>query len=310
MCINVLHEVATMLKSILMVWVLVHNVPATQEAYEDYLGYQTADRGVISGELAAAIQRPRLADRSYVTLVPKSGPQVAIRIIEGADRGYQPMRRLGWSAIELLVKDPEQLKRDLPGSAFSYLQGPDFLTEQKNILAMQVYGPSQELFYLTHMVDPALSFLVPQPSPEPVGHSFIMVMGSHDIKASIAFFKQHFDNPVVGPIPYRIGVLSDAYGLSNTTEHSLALISMSDGYGIEIDQYPEAATPVPAALGARGGVILVSLSVDPVGIQEPLPWTLAYQGEDDALTGGIVTLPSGTPLELLWSQPVLRQSGK
>jgi len=52
MCINPLYEVATMLKSILMVWVLVHNVPATQEAYEAYLGYQIADRGVISGELA------------------------------------------------------------------------------------------------------------------------------------------------------------------------------------------------------------------------------------------------------------------
>ena len=98
-----------MLKSILMVWVLVQNVPATQEAYEAYLGYQIADRGVISSELAEAIKRPRLANRSYVTLVPKSGPQVGIRIIEGADQGYQPMRRLGWSAIELLVKDPAPL---------------------------------------------------------------------------------------------------------------------------------------------------------------------------------------------------------
>ena len=62
------------------------------------------------------------------------------------------------------MKDPERLKRDLPGSAFTHLQGPDFLTEQKNILAMQVYGPSQELFYLTHMIYPALSFLAPQPS--------------------------------------------------------------------------------------------------------------------------------------------------
>ncbi len=84
---------------------------------------------------------------------------------------------------------------------------------------------------------------------------------------------------------------------------------MSDGYGIEIDQYPKAATPVPAALGARGGVILVSLSVDPAGMKQALPWTLAYPSADDASRGGIVTLPSGTPLELLWSQPVLPQSG-
>jgi len=88
------------------------------------------------------------------------------------------------------------------------------------------------------------------------------------------------------------------------------LISMSDGYGIEIDQYPAAATPVPAPLGARGGVILVSLSVDPEGITQALPWTLSYQDADESSRGGIVTLPSGTPLELLWSQPVLPQSGK
>ena len=155
-----------MLKSILMVWVLVQNVPATQEAYEAYLGYQIADRGVISAELAEAIKRPRLANRSYVTLVPKSGPQVGIRIIEGADQGYQPMRRLGWSAIELLVKDPEQLRTSTcPALRLRHLQGPDFLTEQKNILAMQVYGPSQELFYLTHMVDPA--FVIFSASAEP-----------------------------------------------------------------------------------------------------------------------------------------------
>ena len=29
-----------MLKSILMVWLLAHNLALTQEAYEDYLGYR------------------------------------------------------------------------------------------------------------------------------------------------------------------------------------------------------------------------------------------------------------------------------
>ena len=294
-----------MLKSILMVWVLAQNLALTQEAYEDYLDYRSVDEGVMSAELAAAIDRPELTDRRFVTMMPRSGPQVGLRLVEGDASGYVPMQRVGWSAIELLVQDPAQLETELAGSAFTHLQGPDFLTEQKNILAMQVTGPNRELFYLTHMIDPSKSFLRPQPSSEPVGHTFIMVMGSPDLEASLSFWRQHFDTNVVGPIPYRIGVLSDAYDLPEDTLHPLALVSMSDGYGIEIDQYPEQATAVPAPEGERGGVILVSLSVDPEGLKAPLPWRLPFTSAVGALEGGVITLPSGAPLEITFTSPIL-----
>ena len=294
-----------MLKSILMVWVLAHNLALTQEAYEDYLGYRSVDAGVMSAELAAAIDRPELADRRFVTMMPRSGPQVGLRLVEGDTSGYVPMKRVGWSAIELLVQDPEQLESELPGSAFRHLQGPDFLTEQKNILAMQVTGPNQELFYLTHMIDPSKSFLRPQPSPEPVGHTFIMVMGSPDLEASLAFWRRYFGNGIVGPIPYRIGVLSDAYDLPGETLHPLALVSMSDGYGIEIDQYPDEATAVPAPEDERGGVILVSLSVDPERLKAPLPWRLPYTNAAGAVEGGVMILPSGAPIEIALTNAML-----
>ena len=294
-----------MLKSILMVWVLAQNLALTQEAYEDYLGYRSVDEGVMSVELAAAIDRPELADRRFVTMMPRSGPQVGLRLVEGDASGYVPMQRVGWSAIELLVQDPEQLEAELAGSAFTHLQGPDFLTEQKNILAMQVTGPNRELFYLTHMIDPSKSFLQPQPSPEPVGQTFIMVIGSPDLEASLSFWRRHFDTSVVGPIPYRIGVLSDAYDLPQDTLHPLALVSMSDGYGIEIDQYPEQASAVPAPEGERGGVILVSLSVDPEGLKAPLPWRLPFTSANGALEGGVITLPSGAPIEIVFTSPIL-----
>ena len=294
-----------MLKSILMVWVLAQNLALTQEAYEDYLGYRSVDAGVMSAELAAAIDRPELADRRFVTMMPRSGPQVGLRLVEGDTSGYVPMKRVGWSAIELLVKDPEQLESELPGSAFRHLQGPDFLTEQKNILAMQVTGPNQELFYLTHMIDPSKSFLRPEPSPEPVGQTFIMVMGSPDLEASLAFWRRYFDNGIVGPIPYRIGVLSDAYDLPGETLHPLALVSMSDGYGIEIDQYPDEATAVPAPEGERGGVILVSLSVDSEGLKAPLPWRLRSTNAAGAVEGGVMSLPSGAPIEIALTTAML-----
>ena len=295
-----------MLKSILMVWVLAQNLALTQEAYEDYLGYRSVDEGVMSAEMAAAIDRPELADKRFVTMMPRSGPQVGLRLVEGDASGYVPMQRVGWSAIELLVQDPEQLEAELAGSAFTHLQGPDFLTEQKNILAMQVTGPNRELFYLTHMIDPSKSFLQPQPSREPVGHTFIMVMGTPDLEASLSFWRRHFDTSIVGPIPYRIGVLSDAYGLPGDTLHPLALVSMSDGYGIEIDQYPEGATAVPAPEGERGGVIMVSLSVDPEGLTAPLPWRLPYIDTDGAVEGGVIILPSGAPIEIALTNAMLQ----
>ena len=294
-----------MLKSILMVWVLAQNLALTEEAYEDYLGYRSVDEGVMSVELAAAIDRPELADRRFVTMMPRSGPQVGLRLVQGDASGYVPMQRVGWSAIELLVQDPEQLEAELAGSAFTHLQGPDFLTEQKNILAMQVTGPNRELFYLTRMIDPSKSFLQPQPSPEPVGHTFIMVMGSPDLEASLSFWRRHFDTNVVGPIPYRIGVLSDAYDLPQDTLHPLALVSMSDGYGIEIDQYPEGASAVPALESKRGGVILVSLSVDPEGLKAPLPWRLPYIDTAGAVEGGVIILPSGAPIEVALTNAML-----
>jgi hypothetical protein len=230
---------------------------------------------------------------------------VGLRLVEGDASGHVPMKRAGWSAIELLVQDPEQLETELAGSAFRHLQGPDFLTEQKNILAMQVTGPNRELFYLTRMIDPSTSFLQPQPSPEPVGHTFIMVMGSPDLEASLSFWRRHFDTNVVGPIPYRIGVLSDAYDLPQDTLHPLALVSMSDGYGIEIDQYPEGASAVPAPQGKRGGVILVSLSVDPEGLKAPLPWRLPYIDTAGAVEGGVIILPSGAPIEVALTTAML-----
>ena len=294
-----------MLKSILMIWVLAKNLALTQEAYEDYLGYRSVDEGVMSAELAAAIDRPELADKRFVTMMPRSGPQVGLRLVEGDASGYVPMQRVGWGAIELLAQDPEQLEAELAGSAFTHLQGPDFLTEQKNILAMQVTGPNRELFYLTRMIDPSTSFLQPQPSPEPVGHTFIMVMGSPDLEASLSFWRRHFDTNVVGPIPYRIGVLSDAYDLPQDTLHPLALVSMSDGYGIEIDQYPEGASAVPAPEGERGGVILVSLSVDPEGLKAPLPWRLPYIDTAGAVEGGVIILPSGAPIEVALTTAML-----
>ena len=79
-----------MLKSILVVWVLAQNLSTTQQAYQDFLGYERVDEGVMSAELSAAIARPELTGNAFVTLMPPTGPQVGIRIVAGASPAIGP----------------------------------------------------------------------------------------------------------------------------------------------------------------------------------------------------------------------------
>ena len=65
------------------------------------------------------------------------------------------------------------------------------------------------------------------------------------------------------------------------------------------------ATAVPAPEGGRGGVIMVSLSVDPKGLKAPLPWRLPYTDASGVVEGGVITLPSGAPLEITFTSPIL-----
>jgi len=287
-----------MLKSLLLVWVLSFNLADTELAYQTYLGYTSGEHGYVTPELSEALSRPELTGRPFITMYPPSGPKVGLRFIESEPTAFYPMKRLGWSAIEILVADTKRLANELDNSPFQRLAGPDFLTSAKNILAMQSLGPSSELLYLTHIIDPSKSFLVIPKAPTPVGHTFIMVLGTQDLIGSMNFFETHFDNPVKGPMPFKVEVLSDAYDLPSDYLHDLALVTFADGFAFELDQYPESANPIPAEHDQRGGVVLVTASYDPSKLKHPLPWR-TESGEGAKADQGIIILPSGAPLQLV-----------
>ena len=291
-----------MLQSILMVWVLSQDIALSAAAYERDMGYLPGGRGVFSESMATALDRPEIAGQQYLTLYPPSGPQVGLRLVEAPLTDYYPMRRLGWSAIEMLVRDPDSLRKDLQMPDFEYLAGPAFLSSQRNVYAMQALGPSRELLYLTHILDPEKTLLKAPPTTTAVGHTFIMVMGSNNLSHSLQFFKTHFDNAVTEPIKFRIDVLSDAYGLPRETQHALAMVSMAQPFGIEIDQYPEGAAAIPDQEQVRGGVFLVTVSVDSARLKKPLPFVSRDLDNAGAVTGGIILMPSGTPLEVIYDQ--------
>jgi len=286
-----------MLKSILLIWALAVEPEAVAAVYAHELDYVLGESGVVAPALAHALKRPELAGRRYQTVYPPTGPQVGIRWVEGGAPAHRPMRRVGWSAIELLVADPDSLVDQLTAAGFEHLHGPAYLTDQNNIRAAQLIGPAHELLYVTHIEDPSRSLLqVVRPS-SPVGHPFIMVAGSRNLEATQAFFERYFANTLTNRIPFRIDVLSDAYDLPGATLHELALVKFAEPFGLEFDQYPAQAKAQPLPLEERGGIILVTVSAEPGPKTGELPWAVSYD-DDGEPRGGIVILPSGTPLEV------------
>ena len=140
-----------MLKSILVVTIAVVRLNGIEQAYDEYLDYETVERGQVSAQAAAAWGAPAASGRDYLLMQPESGDPVYLRFIESAPvDGYAPMKTFGWNAVELLTTDPDRMAERLAGSPFEIVGPPADLWEAPDApRAMQAIGPGNELLYLT-----------------------------------------------------------------------------------------------------------------------------------------------------------------
>jgi len=256
-----------MLKSIVMVTILVTNLADTEAAYTDYLNYNVVDRGKVTRVLADNWQTPELKGQSCLLMQPESNENVYLRFVEDPlKRTAKPMRRTGWNATEILVEDPDALAqrfRDDPDSPFTIVGGPDYLTDKQNVKAMQVFGPSGEMVYLTNIIDPAKSSFDLGRATSFIDRVFIMVLGTHDMDATKNWYESKLGQEVLGPFEYKVGVLSRAWGLPNETMHKLGLIQLPSQFMLEIDQYPPEANDINTnTTPIYPGILMVSFFTD------------------------------------------------
>ena len=296
-----------MLKSIYIVTILVLNALESEKAYEQNLAYTVEERGEISGQLAKAWEMPQIEGSHYVLMRPDSSEQVYLRFIQAETRGnYEPMKTLGWNAIEILVQDPDALAKSLDKSQFETIGAPAFLTEQQNIRAMQALGPDQEVLYLTRVIDPGASEFNLVSATSYVDRVFIMVLGTGDIGVTNAWYSEWLGQAITGPWPYQIGVLSTAWNKPVDTVYDLSLAQLQESFLIEIDEYPASSVKrSPALAGLPFGPAMVSFKVDSLAsVAEKLgkqPQVIAaapYSGQSVLLIQG----PSGEWIELVGPQ--------
>ncbi len=293
-----------MLKTIVIVTHLVPSILAIENAYIEHLGYQSVDRGRISGELADLWNAPAMTGQDFLIMKPASNAEVFLRFVKSpGSASVAPMTTYGWNATELLVTDPDSLADRLASSPFTIIGPPADLYPGKDApRAMQVQGPADEVLYLTRIIPAGTRF--------PLGHAestvdrvFIVVVGGPSMEGLAAFYGDRLGLPVTEPSAYKISVLSKANQLPKETTYPLAVAQFTEKFLVELDEYPEITGPRPIPDGTLPpGMAMVSFDTDDLDKLD-LAWRspprslddFPYNGRRTAVTVG----PAGEWLEII-----------
>ncbi len=263
-----------MLNNIAIVTVMVKNIELMEQAYQEELDYRVVDKGKITKELAVSWGAENVAGNSFLIMCPKSNDSVYIRFIKSTqfDDQFKSLRTRGWNAIEILVKNIENLSANLDKSPYFKVIGePVYISEEESIKAMQVLGPANELIYFTSIEKPEETDLIIKEAKIEIDRIFIIILGVSDINAFRKFYLEKFKINTSDPMPYRIRTLAKEYSLPIDTKFPISIAQLSDASLLEIDEYPNESSARHVTSGELPlGIAMVSFYSEK--IDENLPY--------------------------------------
>ncbi len=204
-----------------------------------------------------------MAGADCCLLQPASGAPFYLRLIEGPPQDhYAPLKTYGWNSAELHVDDIAQTVKDLHGSEFTIIGGPRDLLNNGKVIAVQVIGPNDELFYLTQISGKKMQASYGKAECG-VDRLFIVVLGARDHAATLTFFRD-LGTRTTRPRNFAIRVLAEAHGLDpGTHQFGIAAACLPNQFRIEIDDYPDTACRRTIRKGQLPpGLCMVSFDVD------------------------------------------------
>lgn len=252
-----------MLSAIIAVTLTAPDLRATEDAYTQFLDFKVVERGEVSRDLAAAWGAPLSEGRKFSLLQSASGADVYLRIVQSpATPGYEVMKTHGWNSNEILCQDPDALALRLAKSPFRIVGQPRPLSSNARVRAMQVIGPAGELVYLTR-IPPEGGAAIKTPAAAYVDRTFIVVLGGPDMAAMQSFYAKQLHMKVTDAYASPINVLNDAWKMPADHATPLALVLISPGFAIELDQYPSQAVPRPTRPGdLPPGIAMISFAAN------------------------------------------------
>jgi len=126
----------------------------------------------------------------------------------------------------------------LENSPFKIIGAPADLSFTKDIRAMQVLGPADEILYLTQFKK-----IVPQfDSPKPrcfVDQTFIVVLAGKSLDEMQDYFHNNFGLAKATIIESRIRSISRVFNFPADTKYKAAALALKDQSMIELDELPK-----------------------------------------------------------------------
>ncbi|MFW5816619.1 MAG: hypothetical protein ACOCVP_07155 [Wenzhouxiangella sp.] len=197
--------------------------------------------------------------RSAWLAAARAEPWLRLLEIPGAS---QPPRfgRTGWFSLEVATNDVHRLAAIvLAAPGFEHLAGPAALDVSDHIIAMQVAGPSGELYYFTEVQRALPPFDLYRPTCL-LDRLFIAVCTARSRSDTLAFWSQLSGIDGLS-FETRINLLNRGLALAPDYRMPVATMQLAAGSLIEIDQIPE-ATPAPAGSepGRAQGIAQISIA--------------------------------------------------
>jgi|Laugresu1bdmlbdd_1035124.scaffolds.fasta_scaffold00150_14 catechol 2,3-dioxygenase-like lactoylglutathione lyase family enzyme len=278
-----------MLSAILAITLVVSDLAAVERAYVEWLGYRVVERSVLSADLAALWDAPAAAGSRVTILQPASGANTYLRLIERpSTAGFRAMATHGWNSNEILVEDPAALERRFKSadSPFRVVGSTAPLGSNSSVIAMQAIGPGGELNYFTR-IPPTGGTFIKTPAQSSIDRTFIVVLGGPSMETLRRFYAEVLGMQPTEPYSSTVGVLQDALKLPKDAQTRIALVPISPGFLIELDEYPPVTVPRPLRTGdLPPGMAIVSFASSAFDARA-LPWVRPPSaGPQDALYSG------------------------
>jgi len=263
------------------------DLAAVEAAWTKFMGYKLVRRGTLNDATAASWGAPRMRGERFIILAPESGETFFLRFVEQATpEGFDPAQSYGWNATEITVQNSVELYERLKDSPFKVRGPPNLVPTYPYLRAMGAVGPAGERLNLTWITEKrpdlaeAKSF---------VGRCFIATEMVPDLPAALEFYRTTFGS---NPSPIR-----------KLPSLELAVVPLSDGCKIEVDQHKGAAHPRERTdKGLPPGLAIVTFECSAFDkmqgkiIKPPDKATLEpYRGRRTAVMSGI----AGELLELV-----------
>ena len=209
------------------------------EVYQEFLRYRVTKSGQITAKESSAWGAENLTNADYVVIQPEKSDDFSFRFIHQPDQSnYIAFKSVGWNAAELIVEDVDGLAVQLENSPFKIIGAPADLSFTKDIRAMQVMGPANEILYLTQFKNKIPEFDSPKPRCS-VDQTFIVVLAGKSLDEMQNYFHNNFGLAKATIIESRIRSISRVFNYPEDTKYKAAALALKGQSMIELDELPK-----------------------------------------------------------------------